>query len=189
MAQHGPSLMAARRRFSGRTSRAPRIRASTDWVRIGNAAPTTVAALSKVLLAFVTPNLPNVTVRRTRGRIVVLSDQTATVESQLGAVGFVKVNDLALAAGAASIPGPVTDENDEGWYVWEPIIAVSAFTAGGSAGGQWAAGAAFEFDSKAMRKMPLGYNTAVMVENAHATDPFEIYFRFSQLSSAGYTAA
>ena len=111
---------------------------------------TTVALSTKVLLGTFALNNPGIgeTIRRTRGLISVASDQSGAVEGQLGAIGFVVVSDLAAAAGAASIPGPVTDAADDGWFVWEPIVQFSSIV--GAAAGR---GASYPFDSKAMRKV------------------------------------
>ncbi len=89
------------------------------------------------------------------------SDQGGALEAQLGAWGLVVVSDLALAAGVASIPGPVTDASDDGWFVWEPLLnrmqSASLLEP-----------RIFEFDSKAMRRVEEGSGIAVVVENASA---------------------
>ncbi len=76
---------------------------------------------TKILLGvFVLSNVGiGETVRRTIGNIWVVSDQAAADEVQVGAFGCIVVTDLAAAAGAASIPGPFTDANDDGWFVWQ----------------------------------------------------------------------
>ncbi len=150
-------------RSRGRTF-GPKQRAATDWGRtVANL--TTIAAGSKALVTSLTLSNPGIgeTVRRTRGRFFVVSDQSSVTEQLTGAFGMVVVSDLALAAGAASIPGPVTDANDDGWFVWEPFVTVSQFTVGVSNAG---AGTSpwFEFDSKAMRKVADGFGIAVMFE-------------------------
>ena len=107
-----------------RTARTQRgTRKGTDWFRRTTGAYVTVAAASKVLVSSGTPSNPGITetIVRTRGGFSIASDQAGASESQIGAMGLMVVNDLALAAGAASIPGPVTDRNDDGWFVWEPF--------------------------------------------------------------------
>ncbi len=123
-------------------------------------------AASKVLAATLTLDNPGITetVIRTLGRYLVQSDQAAGVEFQLGAWGMIVINDLAVAAGAASIPGPVTDASDDGWFVWEPF---STFGTRASAVGQWQD---VHFESKAARRVEEGFTIAIMVENAHASD-------------------
>jgi len=174
---------ARRRRFS--TARGPRIRAQTSWTRIGTATAVPVAAATKVVLASLTPTVPGVTVRRIRGFIHITSDQSGATEEQIGAVGVIKVTDNALAVGAGSIPGPITDEDDEGWMLFEPFAQISDMTHQGTVA-RGSLPPRLEVDSKAMRKVPDGYNLVVMIENAHATEGLDVNFRFAFLSSAGY---
>ena len=74
---------------------------------------------------------------------------------------MVVVNDLALAAGAASIPGPFTDASDDGWFVHQ-------FTGGNRPAATAAESTIWEFDSRAMRRVEEGFGIAVMYENASA---------------------
>ena len=141
----------------------PQRRNATDWGRIviPNA---TVASGTKVLLATFVLSNPGIseTVRRTRGRFAVLSDQGAVIEQQNGAIGLIVVSDLAIAAGVASIPGPVTDASDDGWFVWEGFTQVSRQVLGGSV--DQTGYPYYEFDSKAMRKVADGFGIAVVAE-------------------------
>ena len=127
----------------------------------------TVATSSKVLVAS-QPSTTGIdqTIRRNLGTLTIVSDQAAASELQIGAFGMIIVNDLALAAGAASIPGPVTDLDDAGWLVWVPLVRRGADVVGQPAE------TFIDFDSKAMRKLPSGYNIAAMVENASASFAF-----------------
>ncbi len=181
--------MVARRQRGGRqVARGPQIRAQTDWTRLGSTASVVVAAGTKVLLASFTSTEDGVTVRRTRGRVAVMSDQSAVAEEQLGAFGIVKVTTVALAAGAASIPGPITDDDDQGWMVYEPFVELSDMTPGGAAA-RASGPNAIIVDNKAMRKVPFGFALAVMIENASATTGLEVNFRLAVLTSSGYVAA
>ncbi len=78
---------------------------------------------SKILLGSFSLSNPNIdeTILRTVGVLSIRSDQIAAPEEQVGAFGMIKVTDLAIAAGAASIPGPVTDIGDDGWFVHVPF--------------------------------------------------------------------
>ncbi len=114
----------ARRVFSNRTSgRQQSQRPNRSWAAIVDAAETTVPAASKVLLGTFTPSVDGIdeVVLRTRGVLAVRSDQTAGSELQIGAFGMIVVTDTAAAAGAASIPSPATDADDDGWFVWLPF--------------------------------------------------------------------
>ncbi len=140
-----------------------------------------VAGSTKILLGSFSLSNVNIdeTTLRTVGAIEVHSDQVAASEVQLGAFGLIMVNDLAVAAGAASIPGPVTDINDDGWFVYVPIV--QRLNVGDSTGLQPEFGVRYAFDSKAKRKTDEGFKIAIMVENATAAG-FIISIGFRLLS-------
>jgi len=174
----GRRLMPVRRtrvsagRFT-RTQRQP-----STWARLTSPAPIIVPAASKVFIATFALANPGIgeTVRRTRGLISISSDQFAAAEEQTGAFGMIVVNDLAAAAGAASIPSPVAEGSDDGWFVWVPFSqSLSSLESTNS----WQ----YEFDSKAMRRVEEGFIIALMVENAHADDGLRIMVNLSLLSS------
>jgi len=119
------------------------------------------------------------TLIRTRGRFTVVTDAPIASEDQVGAWGMVVVNDLALAAGAASIPGPATDASDDGWFVWEGFNLVQA-SVGATA--VTVEGTQMEFDSKAARRVEEGFSIAIMAENSSLTDAFNFYLALSLLS-------
>ncbi len=147
-----------------RPGRSFRQRPATDWARIV-IANTTMGAATKTLLGTLTLSNPGIgeTVRRTRGRFHVVSDQGSVTEQQNGAIGLIVVNEVALAAGAASIPGPVTDASDDGWFVWEGFTQITQLTVGvANAAGTMSL--LYEFDSKAMRKVADGFGIAIMAE-------------------------
>ncbi len=157
-----------------------RKRSLTDWARGLSISPQNVNPATKILLSTIVNTNAGITetIRRTRGLCAVKSDQNAAVEEQTGAYGMVIVTDLAAAAGAASIPGPFTDRNDDGWFLWVPF---TQFTSGSVAGGYTSM--QYQFDSKAMRKLEQGFSIAVMVENASAGDAFSFMHAFSLLAS------
>ncbi len=175
--------MALRGRRPGRTF-ARSDRPATNWARIFNGtAPVVVAAGTKVLMATFTLSNPgiNEVIRRTRGMISVTSDQGGLYEDQMIAFGMIVVTDLALAAGAASIPGPATDASDDGWFVWEGITQLSSATFNVAPTEGDFGLPPYHFDSKAMRKVPEGYGVAVMVENESSNSGAEIMFAVSLL--------
>ena len=137
-------------------------RAPTTWARTISTAQITVAAGTKVVFATFALANPGIgeTVRRTRGQFYIASDQGSVIETQQAAMGMIVVNDLALAAGAASIPGPATDANDDGWFVWMGLLARQGLSASTLSSQN-----NFFFDSKAMRKVQQGFGIAVMFEN------------------------
>ncbi len=171
--------MVARRAPIVRTRR----RSTTNWGRFVDTT-TNVGSGTKVLLSVVSLSNPGIgeVVRRTRGMFSIFSDQTAAMETQAGAMGFVVVNDLAIATGASAIPGPATDANDDGWFVWVPFSQVGAISPGGTV----TAGQPmnrYEFDSKAMRKVEEGYTVAIMIEAFGTSDGLEVSMGFSLLGS------
>ena len=156
---------------------------TTNWARFLNTSQSVVPAATKLLIGTMVLSNPGIgeTVRRVRGRFLVMSDQTSAYEFQLGAFGMVIANDLALAAGAASLPGPGTDGNDDGWFVWEPFGQLAQATEAGSTHDGIHVG--HDFDSKGMRRIEEGFGIALMVENVHATHALEFVLTLSLLSS------
>ena len=174
--------MAFRRR-AGVSRPVARRRAPSTWARLSPASGTVIPAGVKTLLQTIILSNPGIgeTVRRTRGLITILSDQESVVEHVTGAIGFVVVSDLALAAGAASIPGPVTDANDDGWFVWEPVSGTTDSDLTSTGTNQPAL--RFAFDSKAMRRVEEGSGIAIMVENASGVHGLLAMVQFSLLTS------
>ena len=127
-----------------------------------------MAGSTKTLLtSFVLSNAGiNETIRRTLGGVYVSSDQAAASENYSGAFGICVVTDAALAAGAASIPGPFTEQSDDIWVVWMPVAG--SVTVGGTPGNVARLGWWFPFDSRAMRRVQEGQGIAVMFETAAA---------------------
>ena len=165
------------RQRRGFTTRSTGYRAPTNWARAVSPVYAMVPAATKVLLFTAVLSNPgiNETIRRTRGLISIRSVDTGDIQ-RLGSLGFIVVNDLAAAAGVASMPGPITDGSDDGWFVWQPVLS-------GKASAAILESEQFEFDSKAMRRIEEGFTIAVIAENAHATLDFEVAIGFSILTS------
>ncbi len=142
----------------------------------------TVPVSSKVLLG--TFSLSNAgigeTIRRSLGQLYVVSDQASASENQFGAFGIIVANDIALAAGAASIPGPFTDANDDGWLVWQGFSQSLRF---GTAVGFEDMGTQYAYDSRAMRRVDEGFGLAVMVENGDAAHVLNVGLTLSQYAT------
>ena len=173
--------MAFQRRSGSRQIAGGRRRAPSTWSRFVSVAPVTVPAATKVLIASLVLNNVGIseTVRRTRGMVMIGSDQVSVVENQLGSLGMIVVTELALSVGAASLPGPVTQLDDDGWFVWQPFMAKQNLLAQPMSQSK----AVFEFDSKAMRRVEDGYAIAVMIENSSATTGLEAWLALSTLTS------
>ncbi len=72
-------------------------------------------------------------------------------------------SDTAVAAGAASLPGPLTDASDDLWFVW--IGLATHVEVGATAlNVQPNFGTHHHFDSKAMRRVEEGFQIVAMIE-------------------------
>ncbi len=132
------------------------------WGSLFIPAITTIPAASKVLLGFFALDTTfDETIVRVRGGMAISSDQGAANEDQIGAFGMIRATDRAVAAGAVSIPGPVTDGSDDGWFVYEPFAIHTPLSTAFES--QW-----FPIDSKAQRVVREGQQVALMIENASA---------------------
>ncbi len=147
-----------------------------SWSGVVGAVGVIVAANSKTILATFAPSNPGIdeTVLRSVGAMSVVSDQVGTTEEITGAVGMRIFNDTAVAAGIASLPDPVTDVDDDGWFFYQAFNhRFSLITA---AGFESPAGQQIMFDSKAKRIVEEGSTIVVVVGNASATTGFIIQF-------------
>ena len=147
------------------------------WARFVEEAATVGASTKQLRVVGLLSN-PGIgeTIRRTVGGLYVNSDQTAGSENQFGAFGLIVVSDLAIAAGVASIPGPFTDRNDDGWFMWQGFSqGIRVATAAGFGDyGKW-----YPFDSRAMRKVEEGFGIALVVENGDPADGLLVGFSVS----------
>ncbi len=153
-----------------------RSRPNRAWSGLASPTQTPVPAASKVLIgSYVLSNAQiDETVIRNVGVIGISSDQAAASELQIGAVGMILVTDVAHAAGVASIPGPITDIEDDGWLVYIPFCFEFRFVSG--VGVEPDFSHLINFDSKAKRRVQEGSRVAVIAENAHATHAFRVMF-------------
>ena len=132
----------AQRVFRSRGQRRP-----TKWGGVVATGITTVPALTKVLLAIFTPDFTSgETIRRLWGTFFVRSATAATYH---GAVGSFVANDVAIAAGVASLLDPVTNVADDAWY-WYQSFSGSNSNAGEPGGAGARASQLLEIDSKSM---------------------------------------
>ena len=149
-------------------------RPNRSWAGFLPATTTSVSAASKVLLGSfgVVSSGIDETILRTVGGIMVVTDTTAASEIQVGAFGMVPITDVALAAGVASIPSPVTNIDDD-WFIYQSFAQKSLFldaTGASYPGSVW-----YPFDSKAKRILEgSGGAVAMVVENISATFAFDV---------------
>ncbi len=170
--------MARQSRTFQRRSNTP----NRSWTGSFSSDAVTVPASTKILLGSFSLSNPNIdeTILRTVGRVYVSSDQSVATERQIGAFGLILVSDLAVTAGAASIPGPISDRDHDGWFVYVPIV--QSFLFKDATGIQENAGVGYDFDSKAKRKIEEGTKIAIMVENAMSTHAWQVSNVFRMLT-------
>jgi len=145
---------------SGRTSEW--LFVDVDSVLVGGAANVLVASFNAAALA-----ARPFTIVRTYLEVLWRSDQGAASEQPLGALGFIIVNEQAVAAGGGSIPDPMADANAS-WYVWQGLISEFVFASAVGFNEGAAAGSRYHIDSKAMRKVSVNEDLAIVVENTAA---------------------
>ncbi len=154
-------------------------RPNLSWSRTVSATFTSIAAATSVIVANFELSNQGIdeVLLRTRGMYVV-KPSVGVDAIGVGAFGFAVVTDAAFTAGAASIPGPVTEASDDVWFMWQPLMTFTEFK--DSTGEQIVQ--PLPFDSKAKRVVETGRRIVLMVENAHATQAFTFGIGFSLLS-------
>ncbi len=171
----------ARRTTGGFAGRQRASRPNRSWNGLVSSAATNVAGTSKVLLGSFTPSNSGIdeTILRSRGMFAIETDNSGATEEQVGAFGLIVVTDNAFAAGVASIPGPATDVDDDGWFVWVPIVQRFEFVSAVGVEPQMAT--QYQIDSHAKRIVSDGQTVAIIVENFGAGG-FTININFRILS-------
>ena len=102
------------------------------------------------------------TVVRTRFVWQIQSDQTAN-ESQQTALGLAVVSDEAVAVGVTAVPTPMSSMGSDLWFVHE--ISLDSLLSATVAGFVHPAGRFHRIDSKAMRKVDIGQDLVVVIQN------------------------
>ncbi len=127
--------------------------------------PAVVGASTALLLSSLNAGalaLRPFTVIRTRGIVYMATDQDAADEVPFGAFGFATVSDQASAIGVTAVPTPTTDAGSSLWFSWTPwVVDIRVPTQASIA----SVGQPYIFDSKAMRKVEVGEDIVMMVEN------------------------
>ncbi len=133
------------------------------WLGAGFAAanvPDATAVLLQTLNAAALLLRP-FTVLRTRMMIVCISNQVIATESFQGVFSHQVVKEAAATAGAASVPTPLT-ETDADFHVYQPYAGEFTFL---DSTGVNRETEQYVIDSKAMRKVGLDDDIAVIVQN------------------------
>jgi len=156
-----------------------RSRRQTFWIGSANFNAFRNLALNGVavdqdLLGAVAGALSPFTITRTVGFLALKSDQVAAAEEGTFAVGGMVVKETARAAGVASLPTPIIEMDDDGWFLYQQ----GSFSGGPIEG---APVRNFAFDSRAQRKVEDGDAVVFMVENASAAAGCDYDFWFRML--------
>ncbi len=104
------------------------------------------------------------TIVRVRGMMHMSSDQEVSDELQQIALGLAVVSDQALAAGVASVPTPFADLASDLWFSHNMLM--TEFLLGTAVGFSGDFGVTGEFGSKAMRKVAVGEDLAIVAETS-----------------------
>ncbi len=150
----------ANRKFTRRASPS-----NKGWAGV-EIAEQTIAGNTAILLTTLVLSNPGIdeTHLRALGTFFIASDQGATSENQVGALGMIVVSTQAISVGITAIPHPVTDINDDGWF-WHMPFA-SRLEIGDNTSARYSP--MYHMDSKAKRVVHDGESIALVVENATA---------------------
>ena len=147
-------------------------RRATEWLASADQAAVVLAGnaarLDQAFSQAQIQALGPFTVVRVRGAIYSRSDQTASTENAFGAVGFMVVREQARVAGIASLPTPIAEEFDDGFFVHQ-FFDAGIQVATGTQVGNISLPRMLEFDSKAQRKVSSDDAIVVTVENGDAS--------------------
>jgi len=122
---------------------------------------TTLAASTKVLVGSFSASalgLRPFTILRTHLECHYETDQVATSEAPFGIMGWGIFNDTAVSLGVTALPSP-SGSPEQDWYVYQAMSSSFVF---GDATGFGTVGKGYIIDSKAMRKVGLDDDQAVM---------------------------
>ncbi len=140
---------------------APTVRRKTAWLQFAFAT-TVIPASSDVLLFTLNAAalaLRPFTIVRTRGFMQVHSDQAAVTEEYGVSMGLAIVSDQASAIGITAVPSPVSDMGSDLFFLFETLGGRIEFL---SSVGLTEVGMMRDIDSKAMRKVAIGQDLAVV---------------------------
>ena len=173
-------MAVTRRRTHAVVSSRPR--RLTEWVQSADVDTFDVLAAGAAVIdqsftSALNGDLVPGTIVRVRGLLAIRSDQTAAVEQQIGAFGMIIVSAEANTAGVASVPTPIANASNGGWFVWLPFA--QGIQAGSTTGNRDTTH--FPIDSKAMRKFDSGSDIIVVLENADAAFGLEFWLSFRML--------
>ena len=137
---------------------------STAWVGLIPTDTALAAPSTAVLLAIFGASALAIrpfTIVRTRGFFYCRSDQVAAAERYGACLGMAVVSEQSTTIGVTAIPTPNTDRDSDLWFVFEELQGFLSFS---DATGIREVGTSTSYDSKAMRKVALGQQLAIVIE-------------------------
>ncbi len=141
-------------------------RRSTIWVDVPTTETTLAGAPSVALINQLAASglaTRPFTIVRTRGTLLVLSDQSGASESYGASLGACVVSSQASAIGVSAVPTPVTDKGSDLFFMFEMLF--DRFQFGDNTGEQSNSGRMIQYDSKAMRKVNEDEDIVFTIEN------------------------
>ena len=113
----------ARRRDFVRGAHAIAQRRLTTWFQFSPAETTVASGASAIVFTLNAAALAlrPFTVVRSHFLIWLLSDQAASQERQMAAMGIAVVSDQAVAVGATAVPTPITEAGSHLWFLHQYI--------------------------------------------------------------------
>ena len=159
------------------------LRRKTEWIASADTTGNIALGANSVILDQSFSQAQNqaigpFTIVRTRGILWVGTDQIAANEQPFGAMGMMVVREPARVAGIGSLPTPITDEFDDGFFVYQYWGNMFELNAGASAVVHFDR---YEFDSKAQRKVNSDDAIVVTLENASALHGAVYVLKFRML--------
>jgi len=135
----------------------------STWVASADQGYQNVSTNSKAILES-NATFSETTIVRTRGSISIHPQSAAADVDIIGAIGFGIVSDEAFAVGASAIPGPWSNPDWGGWYVWRSFALQLEIVGSPTSFLLWG-WPQLEIDSKAMRKVENNETMVVMAES------------------------
>ena len=122
------------------------------------------------------------TLIRTRGQLLVTTDQQAAAENPFGAFGIAIVSNEAVAVGVTAVPLPYTDSESDLWLLHQFFAAPMRFVTSGMA----VTAQRYDLDSKAMRIVSPDQTVVLVMEVATGSGVGIQYRLDARLLSKGF---
>jgi len=128
----------------------------TEVTQASNSAATLMFVLNATALA-----MRPFTIVRSHFLVAIGTDQTGSLEAQRAAIGIAVVSEQAVDVGISAVPTPILDMSSNLWMLHQVLYADESQLADNRS-----PESVYSIDSKAMRKVELGQDLAIVVEGA-----------------------